>query len=88
MFKLLDKNTGKPLDNLLDLTATARNDRLKKGYGLIARNGDEKFVSACISPIRVLKDTIGVVIVFRDITRIRQTEEKLLTEQRNLALIF
>ncbi|HYF75180.1 MAG TPA: PAS domain S-box protein, partial [Candidatus Nitrosocosmicus sp.] len=61
---------------------------LKRDTVLITKNGDEKYVSACISPIKVSDGNIGVVIVFRDITRIKQTEEKLITEQQNLTLIF
>ncbi len=89
VFKVVNKNTREPLVNLLDLAMdSGKVTGLKRDTVLISRKGIEKFVSACISPIRFLEDTIGVVIVFRDITRIRLTEEKLVVEQKNMNLIF
>lgn len=89
VFKVVEKGTEKPLDNLLDLIMDSGEViGLKRDTVLISRDGNVKYVSACISPIKVSDASIGVIIVFRDITRIRQTEEKLITEQRNLTLIF
>ncbi|NLN66523.1 MAG: response regulator [Clostridiaceae bacterium] len=89
VFKVVDKKTRTPMDYLLDFAMkSGEMTGLKRNTVLISRNGDDKYVSASIAPIRVLEETIGVVIEFRDITRIRKTEEKLLTEQRNLNLIF
>ncbi|HZK57252.1 MAG TPA: PAS domain S-box protein [Clostridia bacterium] len=94
VFKIIDKNTKKPLDNLFNL---AMNDGettgLKRDTVLILRNGEEKYVSACISPIKVADGIIGMVIVFRDITRIRQAEEslekyRLFSENTNDIIIF
>lgn len=89
VFKLVEKRTKKSLDYLLTFTMdSGQMAGLKRDTVLISRNNEEKYVSACISPIKALGDSIGVVIVFRDITRIRNTEEKLINEQRNLTLIF
>lgn len=89
IFKIVNKETKKSLEYLLDLPIqTGDSTGLIRGTVLISRNGDEKYVSASISPIKVLDHIIGIVIVFRDITRIRNTEEKLINEQKNLELIF
>lgn len=58
---------------------------LKKDAILLSRDGSEKYASASGSPIRDNHNSIvGIVIVFRDITRIRQNEEQL----RKLSLII
>lgn len=89
IFKIIEKETKRPLEDLLDIPIdTGKMTGLKRDTMLISRNGDEKYVSASISPIKVLDNIIGIVIVFRDITRIRNTEEKLINEQKNLESIF
>lgn len=94
VFKIVDKNTGKPLDDLFNLAMNeGETTGLKKDTILILRNNEEKYVSACISPIRASGDIVGMVIVFRDITRIRQAEEsleryRLLSENANDIIIF
>jgi len=48
---------------------------LKKDTVLLARDGRRSYVSASSSPIRDNQDSIiGIVVVFRDISRIRQVE--------------
>ncbi|VBB07467.1 pac motif [Lucifera butyrica] len=56
---------------------------------LIARDGSEKFVSASCSPIiNEEGETTGIVLVFRNITRIKLAEESVAREQNNLQTIF
>ncbi len=51
---------------------------LKKGTTLVAKNGQRIYISACGSPIiNHEHQTIGMVVVFRDIDNIVRAEEKL-----------
>ncbi len=84
VFKVIDKSTGESLDNwLVSALHSGEITGLRKNTVLSSDDGNEKYVSACISPIMVQNERIGVVIVFRDITRIRQAEERV--EAANLA---
>ncbi|MGB8644701.1 MAG: PAS domain S-box protein [Anaerolineae bacterium] len=62
--------------------------RTGQGHGLlpdtvvVARDGRQIYISSSIAPVRDLSDQItGVVLVFRDITRLKQTEEELRESQ-------
>ncbi len=61
---------------------------LKKDSVLISKSGGRYYISASFSPIKEEKKVIGVVIVFRDITRIRTMEEELRIEKNNLHMMF
>ncbi|HOM01373.1 MAG TPA: PAS domain S-box protein [Acetivibrio sp.] len=51
---------------------------LRKNTMLVSKDGSLRYVSASTAPIKNSDGTImGVVVVFRDITRIRKAEEKL-----------
>lgn len=58
---------------------------LQRNSMLTCLDGTKKYISASIAPIRD-KDNkfIGGVVVFRDITRIKEAEEQLATEKKNL----
>lgn len=94
ILKLVDKDTKEPLVGLLELAIEKKEVQgLKKNTVLITKNNNIKYVSASISPIKMPKGIIGVVIVFRDITRIRQAEENLnryqiLSNKANDIIIF
>ncbi len=78
VFNVVDKNTGKSLEGLLELPKyKGEVVGLKRDTVLITRSGDMKFISASISPIIVSDKCIGVVFVFRDVSRIRKTENEL-----------
>ena len=86
VFALFDIRNMKPLVSPIEQT-------LKKGckVGLknhtvfITRNGKKLYVAASFSPIRNETDKIcGVVVVFRDVTKIREMEEDIRTERNNL----
>jgi len=52
---------------------------------LVSKDGQSLFVSANSSPVKNVNDIItGVVVVFRDITRIKTMENQLLEERNNL----
>ncbi|MDF2947281.1 MAG: arcB1 [Bacillales bacterium] len=56
---------------------------------LITKNNIKRFISANISPIKELNDrTAGVVVVFRDIHKIKEMEIALKNEEENFKNIF
>ena len=90
IFKIIDKKNNETIENLFikvmkDKTTTG----LKNNSALIARDGSEKFISASIAPLRDKENNIiGVVVVFRDITRIKKMESELVAaHQRFLDII-
>ena len=90
VFKIFDKTTGEqlecPFDRVIKKGTTVG---LVNNTTLILKNGETKVISASCAPIRDKEGTFeGVVIVFRDITRIKAAEEKLRDEQNNLKAIF
>jgi len=51
---------------------------LRKNTMLVSKDGTLRYVSASTAPIKSSdREIMGVVVVFRDITRIRKAEEKL-----------
>ncbi|MCL6590087.1 MAG: response regulator [Firmicutes bacterium] len=79
VFKIIDKAKGEPIENpYLSVIHSKKVVGLKNNTVLIAKNGDERYISASSAPI-MEKNTViaGVVVVFRDITRIKQAEEEL-----------
>lgn len=79
IFNIYDKSTGKPAENPFDrVIAQRRSLGLKANTVLISKEGREMYVSASTAPIIDIGDTlIGVVVVFRDITRIKKNEDEL-----------
>ena len=60
-------------DVLKELVVTG----LKKNTALISRDGEEKYISASISPVIEKENTVcGVIIVFREITKLVEVEEQ------------
>jgi PAS domain S-box-containing protein len=90
VFNIIDKSTGLHAENPYErVLKEGRSVGLKKHTVLISKDGTERYISASSAPIRDLEDKImGVVVVFRDITRIKRAEELLANEQRNLKAIF
>jgi len=79
VFNLFDKKTGNPAENPFE---RVMKERLSLGLNentvLISKEGRELYVSANTAPIIDAEDTvIGVVVVFRDITRVKKNEEEL-----------
>jgi PAS domain S-box-containing protein len=90
VFSIIDKNTSKPLDNpVIKSLKEEKLVGLKKNSLLVPKSGNPKFLSSNSSPIRNKSNKIiGVVTVFRDITRIMEAEIKLENEQKNLRSIL
>ncbi|MDF2944421.1 MAG: putative sensor protein [Herbinix sp.] len=90
VFPVIDSRTREPQLSLIEATlATGEKVGLKSNTVMIIKNGDQIYVSASCSPIRNSGDIIiGVVVVFRDITRIKYMEEEIRSERNNLKLTF
>jgi PAS domain S-box-containing protein len=86
----VDKSTGNSLEcPVKHVLATGETVGLKKHTILIDKKRYERFISASCAPIRShAGEIVGVVVVFRDITRIKTAEEQLETERRNFSAIF
>ncbi|TCT12132.1 PAS/PAC sensor hybrid histidine kinase [Natranaerovirga pectinivora] len=62
---------------------------LKKDTVLVHSDGSIKYISAKISPISNANgEVVGVVIVFRDITRIRKNEVEQINQKNNFKAVF
>lgn len=62
---------------------------LVKNTVLVANDGNEWYVSANTAPVKDSQGELqGAVVVFRDITRLKQVEKKLTDERRKLKTIF
>ncbi|HEX2954720.1 MAG TPA: PAS domain S-box protein [Bacillota bacterium] len=87
---IINQKTRQTIDCPTDtVLKTGNTVGLKKDTALISRNGEERFISANLAPIRNDRDEIiGAVVVFRDITRIKRAEEELAHERSNLKTIF
>lgn len=90
IFKLMNHQTRKRLESPVQLAIkTQRIWGLKNQSVLIGKDGVQRFVSASCSPIKSGEDVVaGVVIVFRDVTKLKQMEESLRIEGNNLKAIF
>ncbi|MDP4087312.1 MAG: PAS domain S-box protein, partial [Bacillota bacterium] len=75
-----------PTDEVIN---TGNRVGLKEGTVLKTKNGDYKYISASISPVKDKKGTIlGIVVVFRDISKIKMVEIKSKEEQSNFNSLF
>lgn len=90
VFSLIDFPTMKPVVSPIeDVLATSGKIGLKKNTAMLTKNKQAIYVSASCSPI-LDEDNIvcGVVVVFRDITRIRNMENEINNERNNMKLTF
>lgn len=89
-FHFINAYTGVLEENPVDLALKKEGSvGLNKNTMLITKEGLRKYLSANSSPIRDKSGKIkGVVIVFRDISRIMSIEKKMEEERNNLKLIF
>ncbi|MCX7746670.1 MAG: PAS domain S-box protein [Clostridia bacterium] len=90
VFRIIDKNTLEEVESpIRRVLQNGTPVGLTKYSALITKYGTERFISASSAPIRDrLGNIIGVVIVFRDITRIKRVEEELANERKNFKVIF
>ncbi|TYQ15783.1 UNVERIFIED_CONTAM: PAS/PAC sensor hybrid histidine kinase [Acetivibrio alkalicellulosi] len=90
VFSIKDKITGEKLDYIFENVLDIKNSRgLKNHTVLTSKENKERYISASISPIKDEEDKVkGIILVFRDITRIKKTEEQIAREKSNLKAIF
>ncbi|MFB9330754.1 ATP-binding protein [Paenibacillus aurantiacus] len=88
IFRLVDAS-GAPLELPLIAGARVSSSGLKRNSTLVDKTGSQKYISASVSEIRNNEDIrTGIVVVFRDITRLRKAEEDLVTERNNFKMFF
>ncbi len=61
---------------------------LQNHSAIRTKSGVTKYISASCSPIEQNGKITGIVVVFRDITRLKNTEQKLRIERNNFETIF
>ncbi len=90
VFHTIDKISRKPMENPFDkVIREGRSTGLKSNTVLVSKDGTERYVSANCAPILDgNRGVTGAILVFRDITLIKQAEDEILREQGNLAAIF
>lgn len=79
IFNIVDKITAQPTENMFERVMTeGKSCGLKANTVLISKEGKKMYVSASCAPIKDMDDSIiGAVLVFRDITRIKENEDEL-----------
>ncbi len=90
VFKIIDKKTNTVMESPFSRTMRkGAKSGLKRSTVLLSRDGNEYFISASSSPIRDNNaKVIGLIIVFRDITKIKGIESELENGQKSLKAIF
>ena len=90
IFPIIDVSTGIHMESPIKVAlAAGKTVGLKNHSALIKSDGSISYISASCAPIIDSSGgTSGVVVVFRDITRIKHIEEENIIERNNLQLIF
>ena len=90
VFPIIDSITNTPQNSLIAAALEADAPvKLENQSLIVTRDGTKKTISASCAPIKNSDNVVsGVVIVFRDITRIKIMEKELRTEHNNLEMIF
>ncbi|WHH61378.1 PAS domain S-box protein [Petroclostridium sp. X23] len=90
VFSVVNVNTGEAVESPIAMALDAGTAvGLHNHTVLISRSGIKKFISANCSPIRNSEQNVtGIIIIFRDITRIKMIEEELCQERNNLKIHF
>ncbi|MDQ2086627.1 ATP-binding protein [Herbivorax sp. ANBcel31] len=90
VFVIFNKDTKTPLESpFVSVLKAKKPVGLKKDTVLISRKGKESYISASSAPIVDSQNKIkGIIVVFRNITRIKKAEKQLANEKKNLKEIF
>ncbi len=90
VFRLINARTRQSVDNLVQRALEEKRVLgLPADTVLVAKDGSEYFISSSIAPIQSHRGKItGVVLVFRDITRLRQAEQALSEAQQFTASLI
>lgn len=86
VINLINSETNEPMESPVELVLqTGSSMGLKRNSAIVSKDGTKNYLSASYSPIKNSDSVIsGVVMVFRDITRIIKIEEELVKERDNL----
>jgi PAS domain S-box-containing protein len=90
VFIVIEKDTGiNYSSHIKDVLTTKTKQGLRKNSILISQKKNEVYISASVSPMLDQQDQPrGIVVVFRDITRIIKAEQQLANERKNFKSIF
>lgn len=90
VFRIRTEGENLSVDHILKYVMETHEQRgLREGSKLIAKDNTSYYVSASFSPIKNKEQVIiGIVVVFRDITRIKNMEETVRRERNNLQSLF
>lgn len=89
VFRIINEKTGQPAENpVRRVLASGRVVGLANHIALLARDGTRRSIADSAAPIRGRDgETLGVVLVFRDVTLERQQEEALIASEARLRLL-
>lgn len=90
IFKIINKETNEVMESpFLRVMRKGAKSGLDRSTVLVSREENKYYISASSAPIRDNSLNItGLIIIFRDITRIKKTEGDLENEQKNLKAVF
>lgn len=90
VFNLVKAKTYEPLESPIQQVIESEGIvGLQNNSTLILEDGTTRFISASCSPIRdSVRSIIGVVVVFRDISRLKKAEQETEEERNNLKAVF
>lgn len=90
VFVLTNSSTGQMCENPINsVIESGKPSGLMDNTVLISKDGKSKYISANFSPIiHKMKENIGLMVVFRDITKIKNAELKLKEEQENFLNVY
>lgn len=89
VFHLYNTESNEQVQGLVDMVKNSKNSiGMRRNTAIKTLNYELKYISANLAPIIQDDDVIGIVAIFRDITKIRHMEESLRSERNNLLAIF
>jgi PAS domain S-box-containing protein len=89
IFCLMNAKTREPVYDIFQRTIhSAARTGLPRESCLVSKNGEEHYISASVSPVKLRDVMMGMVIIFRDITKYKLAEEENLNKQIRLETIF
>ncbi|MGE5479769.1 MAG: PAS domain S-box protein [Chloroflexota bacterium] len=83
IFNIIDETTGRKIKNPIRTSLRSNEvSQLANHTVLVAKDGSKRIISDSAAPIRLSQsDLVGAVLVFRDITKIKETEAALKRER-------
>ncbi|HWT75046.1 MAG TPA: ATP-binding protein [Mobilitalea sp.] len=89
VFTIYDVETKKPVESPVTYVLEQMSQTGLQNNTVLIQNQIEKYISATCTPIHNAEDKmVGVVVVFRDITRLKLYELNHINEENNLKAIF